>query len=51
MLGAAYGHIRETVIKGDYAPYNFFTMFSDGFIGIWILVLLYLYWRQGGFRT
>jgi len=50
MLGAAYGHIRETVIKGDYAPYNFFTMFSDGFIGIWILVLLYLYWRQGGFR-
>ena len=25
MLGAAYGHIRETVIKGDYAPYNFFT--------------------------
>jgi hypothetical protein len=50
MLGAAYGHIRETVLKGDYAPYNFFTMFSDGFIGIWILVLLYLYWRQGGFR-
>ena len=50
MLGAAYGHIRETVIKGDYAPYNFFTMFSDGFIGIWILVLLYLCWRQGGFR-
>src|SRR6478609_4135121 len=50
MLGATYGHIRETVIKGDYAPYNFFTMFSDGFIGIWILVLLYLYWRQGGFR-
>ena len=42
MLGAAYGHIRETVIRGDYAPYNFFTMFSDGFIGIWILVLLTL---------
>ena len=50
MLGATYGHIRETVIRGDYAPYNFFTIFSDGFIGIWILVLLYLYWRQGGFR-
>jgi hypothetical protein len=50
MLGASYGHIRETLIKGDYAPYNFFTMFSDGFIGIWILVLLYLYWRQGGFQ-
>jgi hypothetical protein len=34
MLGATYGHIRETVIREDYAPYNFFTMFSDGFIGI-----------------
>ena len=50
MLGATYGHIRETVIREDYAPYNFFTMFSDGFIGIWILVLLYLYYRQGGFQ-
>jgi Family of unknown function (DUF6790) len=50
MLGATYGHIRETVIGEDYAPYNFFTMFSDGFIGIWILVLFYLYWRQGGCR-
>jgi hypothetical protein len=50
MLGATYGHIRETVVGGDYAPYNFFTIFSDGFIGIWILVLLYLYWRQGGFQ-
>jgi hypothetical protein len=50
MLGATYGHIRETVLKGDYAPYNFFTIFSEGFIGVWILVLLYLYWRQGGFQ-
>ena len=41
---------ESTVMRGDYAPYNFFTIFSDGFIGIWILVLLYLYWRQGGFR-
>ena len=49
MLGATYGHIRETVIRGDYAPYNFFTIFSDGFIGIWILVLLYLY-GVGRFR-
>ena len=30
MLRATYGHIRETVMRGDYAPYNFFTMFSDG---------------------
>ena len=40
MLGATYGHIREAVLKGDYAPYNFF---SDGFIGVWLIVLLYLY--------
>jgi hypothetical protein len=51
MLGATYGHIREAVVAGNYAPYNFLTIFSDGFIGIWILVLLYLYWRLGGFRT
>ena len=50
MLGATYGHIRETVLKGDYAPYNFLTIFSDGFIAVWLLVLLYLYYRQGGFR-
>ncbi len=39
-LAPTYGHIREAVLKGDYAPYNFF---SDGFIGVWLLVLLYLY--------
>ena len=50
MLGATYGHIRETVSAGNYAPYNFFTIFSDGFIGVWLLVLLYLYYRQGGFQ-
>ena len=38
------------MVGGDYAPYNFFTIFSDGFIGIWILVLLCPYWRQGGFQ-
>jgi hypothetical protein len=50
MLGATYGHIRETVLEGDYALYNFLTLFSDGFIGVWLLLLLYLYWRQGGFQ-
>ena len=49
MLGASYGHIRETVLKGDYAPDNFLTVFSDGFIAIWLLVLLYLYYRLGAF--
>lgn len=50
MLGATYGHVRETVLKADYAPYNFLTIFSDGFIAIWLLLLLFLYWRSGGFE-
>ncbi len=49
MLGATYGHIHQMVEHDNYAPYNFFTVFSDGFIGVWLLVLLYLYWREGGF--
>ncbi len=50
MLGATYGHIHQMVKHGNYAPYNFLTIFSDGFIGIWLLVLLFLYWRWGGFQ-
>jgi len=49
MLGAAGGHIYQTVTAGNYAPYNFLMIFSDGFIAIWLLVLLYLYHRYGGF--
>jgi len=50
MLGATYGHIHQMVQHGNYAPYNFLTIFSDGFIAIWLLVLLFLYWRWGGFQ-
>jgi hypothetical protein len=50
MLGATYGHIHQMVKHGNYAPYNFLTIFSDGFIGVWLLVLLFLYWRCGGFE-
>lgn len=50
MLGAWYGHIVQTVPEGNYAPCNFLTPLSDGFVGVWLLVLLYLYWRTGGFR-
>ena len=50
MLGATYGHIRDTVVAGNYAPYNFLTIFSDGFIAVWLLALLYLYYRRGGFQ-
>jgi hypothetical protein len=50
MLGATYGHVVQTVREGDYAPYNFLTIFSDGFIAVWLIVLLYLYYRRGGFQ-
>ncbi len=40
MLGATYGHIRAMIVEGNYAPYNFLTIFSDGFIAVWLLVLL-----------
>ena len=50
MLGATYGHIRDTLFAGNYAPYNFLTIFSDGFIAVRLLVLLYLYLRRGGFQ-
>src|SRR5436309_8683133 len=46
MLGATYGHIYQTLHEGNYAPYNFLTIFSDGFIAVWLLVLLYLYCRS-----
>jgi hypothetical protein len=48
MLGATYGHIYQTLREGNYAPYNFLTIFSDGFIALWLLGLLYLYYRSGG---
>jgi len=35
---------------GNYAAYNFLTILSGGFIAIWLLVLLFLYWRFGGFQ-
>jgi len=50
MLGAAGGHIYQTVTADNYAPYNFLMIFSDGFVALWLLVLLYLHHRCGGFR-
>jgi hypothetical protein len=51
MLGATYGHVYQTLREGNYAPYNFLTIFSDGLIAIWLLGLLYLYYRSGGFNA
>jgi len=48
MLGATYGHVYQTIREGNFAPYNFLTIFSDGFIAVWLLALLYLYYRWGG---
>lgn len=48
MLGATYGHVHQMLLEGNYAPYNFLTIFSDGFIGVWLLVLVYLYHRWAG---
>jgi hypothetical protein len=50
MLGATYGHIYQTVLEANYAPYNFLTIFSDGFIAVWLLLLLYLRHRWGILR-
>src|SRR6266542_4399854 len=47
MLGATYVHVYHTVREGNYGPYNFLTIFSDGFITVWLLVLVYLYYRWG----
>lgn len=49
MLGATAGHIYQTVTADNYAPYNFLMIFADGFVAIWLLVLLYLHYRCGGF--
>ncbi len=46
MLGAAYGHIRETILHNNYATYNFFMIFVDAFIAIYLLLLLYLYFKM-----
>src|SRR5262249_1604394 len=44
-------HIDQTMHEGNYAPYNFLTIFSDGFITVWLLILLYLYHRWVGFQN
>ncbi len=50
MVGATAVHVYHAVREGNYAPYNFLTIFSDGFIAVWLLALLYLYHRWVGFQ-
>jgi hypothetical protein len=51
MLGATAVHVYHAVHEGNYAPYNFLTIFSDGFIAVWLLALLHLYHRWVGFQN
>ena len=44
MFGAAWGHVRELIV-GNYAPYNLMPAFTDTFIPLYLLGLLYAYWR------
>jgi len=48
LLGAAYGHVHQLAIEGNFAPYNLIPAFTDTFIPLWLLGLLYLYYHSGG---
>ena len=48
MVGAALGHIREIIVEANFAPYNLMPAFTDTFIPLYLLGLLYAYWRAGG---
>jgi hypothetical protein len=50
MFGAAYGHVHQLVAAGDFAPYNLMPAFTDTFIPLWLLGLLYAYHRSGGLK-
>ena len=45
MLGAAYGHLQDTILHANYAPNNFLMIFVDSLIAVMLLGLLALkYW-------
>ena len=50
LLGAAYGHVYQLLAKADFAPYNLMPAFTDTFIPLWLLGLLYAYHRSGGLQ-
>ena len=37
MFGAAWGHVQQIIVEGNYAPYNFFPVITDTLIPIWLL--------------
>ena len=46
LLLAGYGHIRETVLHGNFAPYNFGCIAGDIVPAVCILVLTSLYYKH-----
>lgn len=46
MLGAAYGHLQDTILQGNYAPNNFQMIFVDSLIAFLLLGLLILRYRR-----
>jgi hypothetical protein len=51
VFGAAWGHVQQIIVEGNYASYNFFPAITDTLIPIWLLGLLYAYWRAGGLES
>lgn len=45
MLGAAYGHLQDTLLHANYAPNNFLMIFVDSLIAVLLLGLLTLRYR------
>lgn len=45
LLGAAYGHLHDTVVRANYAPNNFLMIFVDALIPAILLTLLALKYR------
>lgn len=46
MLGAAYGHLLDTIQNANYAPNNFFMIFVDALVAVLLLGLLALKYRE-----
>jgi hypothetical protein len=51
MLGPHTATCTRRCAKETMLPYNFLTIFSDGFIAVRLLGLLYLYYRWGWVRV
>jgi len=45
LLGAAIGHLHDTIVNANYAPYNFLMIFVDSLIALILLTLLTLKYR------